>query len=58
MNQDDVIATLNDPIETSRDGEAGFSTDLPADIRSTVERQYQGVGQHHDRVRQLRNAVF
>jgi hypothetical protein len=58
MNQDDVIATLNDPIETSRDGEAGFRTDLPADIRSTVERQYQGVRQHHDRVRHLRNAVF
>jgi hypothetical protein len=55
MNKDDVIATLNDPIETSRDGEAGFRTDLP-DIRSTVERQYQRVRQHHDRVRQLRNA--
>jgi uncharacterized protein (TIGR02284 family) len=146
MDKDDVIATLNDLIETSRDGEAGFRTcadgvknaqlkqmfeqaagrcrqavseleakvrslggdpekggsvsgalhrgwvdikstitgmneaavlaecergedvakkayegalakDLPADIRSTVERQYQGVLQHHDRVRQLRNAV-
>jgi len=31
MNKDDVTATLNDPIETSRDGEAGFRTDLPAD---------------------------
>ena len=57
MNKDDVIATLNDLSETSRDGEAGFRTDLPADIRSTVERQYQGVRQRHDRVRQLRNAV-
>ena len=57
MNKDDVTATLNDLIETSRDGEAGFRTDLPADIRSTVERQYQDVRQHHDRVRQLRNAV-
>lgn len=146
MDKDDVIATLNDLIETSRDGEAGFRTcadgvknpqlkqmfeqaadrcrqavselqtkvrslggdpekrgsvsgalhrgwvdirsaingmdeaavlaecergedvakkgyeealakDLPPDIRSTVERQYQGVRQHHDRVRQLRNAV-
>ena len=26
MNKDDVIATLNDLIETSRDGEAGFRT--------------------------------
>jgi uncharacterized protein (TIGR02284 family) len=146
MDKDDVIATLNDLIETSRDGEAGFRTcadgvknaqlkqmfeqaagrcrqavselqakvrglggdpekggsvagalhrgwvdikstitgmdeaavlaecergedaakkayekalakDLPVDIRSTVERQYQGVRQHHDRVRQARNAV-
>jgi len=26
MDKDDVIATLNDLIETSRDGEAGFRT--------------------------------
>ena len=26
MNKDDAIATLNDLIETSRDGEAGFRT--------------------------------
>jgi uncharacterized protein (TIGR02284 family) len=146
MDKDDVIATLNDLIETSRDGEAGFRTcadgvksaqvkqtleqaagrcreavselqakvrglggdpegsgslsgalhrgwvdikstitgmdeaavlaecergegvakqayeralakDLPPDIRSTVERQYQGVIQHLDRVHQLRNAA-
>lgn len=146
MDKDDLIATLNDLIETSRDGEAGFRTcadsvknaqlkqmfeqaagrcsqavselqakvrglggdpekrgsvsgalhrgwvdlksritgmdeaavlaecergentakkayeealakDLPPDIRSTVERQYQGVIQNHDHVRQLRNAV-
>jgi uncharacterized protein (TIGR02284 family) len=146
MDKDDVIATLNDLIETSRDGEAGFRTcaegvqnlqlkqmfdqaagrcaqavselqakvrglggdperrgsvsgalhrgwvdikstitgmdeaavlaecergedvakkayeealakDLPSDVRSIVERQYQGVRQHHDRVRQMRNAV-
>ncbi len=146
MNNADVIATLNDLIETSRDGEAGFRTcadgvknaqlkqmfehaadrcrqavselqakvrglggdperrgsvsgalhrgwvdikstitgmdeaavlaecergedvarkayeealakDLPVDVRPTVERQYQGVRQHQDRVRQLRGAV-
>jgi uncharacterized protein (TIGR02284 family) len=146
MDRDDVIATLNDLIETSKDGEAGFRTcadnvkntqlrqmfeqaasrcaqavselqakvrslggdpersgsisgslhrgwvnikstitgmdeaailsecepgedvaksayekalqqDLPADVRSMVERQYEGVRQHHDRVRQLRGAV-
>jgi uncharacterized protein (TIGR02284 family) len=29
---------------------------LPPDIRSMIERQYEGVKQHHDRVRDLRNA--
>ena len=146
MDKDDVIATLNDLIETSRDGEEGFRTcadgvkssqlkqmfqqaasrcaqavselqaqvralggdperrgsvsgslhrawvdikstitgmdeaavlaecergedvarkayedalgkDLPVDVRSMVDRQYQGVRQHQDRVRQLRGAV-
>ena len=146
MDKDDVIATLNDLIETSRDGEEGFRTcadavksiqlketfrqaagrcaqavselqakvrslggdperrgsvsgslhrawvdlksritgmdetavlaecergeevaqrtyqdalskDLPADVRSMVERQYHGVIQHQERVRQLRAAA-
>jgi uncharacterized protein (TIGR02284 family) len=146
VNKDDVIATLNDLIETSRDGEEGFRTcadavksaavkdifrqaasrcahavrelqakvrslggdperrssvsgslhrawvdlksritgmdetavlaecergeqvaqrtyedalgkDLPADVRSMVERQYHGVRQHQERVRQLRAAA-
>ena len=37
--------------------EDALAKDLPADVRSMVERQYEGVKQHHDRVRQLRNAV-
>jgi uncharacterized protein (TIGR02284 family) len=37
--------------------EAALKRDLPADVRSMVERQYEGVKQHHDRVRQLRNVV-
>jgi len=147
MDKDDVIATLNDLIETSRDGEEGFRTcaeavnsatvkdmfrqaesrcrqavgelqakvrslgeddperrgsvsgslhrawvdlksriagmddsavlaeceraeqvaqstyedalgrDLPADVRSMVDRQYHGVRQHQERVRQLRAAA-
>jgi hypothetical protein len=57
MNKDDVIATLKDLSETSRAGEQAFTRILAADILSTVERQYQGVRQHRDRVRQLRNAV-
>jgi uncharacterized protein (TIGR02284 family) len=31
--------------------------DLPADIRAIVERQYQGVLQHHDTVRSLERAA-
>ena len=31
--------------------------DLPADIRAIVERQYQGVLQHHDEVRALEKAA-
>ncbi|MBV9202521.1 MAG: PA2169 family four-helix-bundle protein [Alphaproteobacteria bacterium] len=38
--------------------EQALAKDLPADVRTIVERQYQGVRQHHDRVRQARNAVF
>ncbi len=37
--------------------EDALSKGLPADVRSMVERQYQGVRQHQDRVRQLRGAV-
>jgi uncharacterized protein (TIGR02284 family) len=37
--------------------EAALKKDLPTDVRSIVERQYQGVKQNHDRVRALRNAT-
>jgi len=36
--------------------ENALKKDLPPDVRSIVERQYQGVRQNHDRVRDLRNA--
>lgn len=29
--------------------------DLPSDVRQMIERQYQGVVENHDRVRELRN---
>ena len=32
-----------------------LKADLPADIRQTVDQQYQGVLRNHDRVRDLRN---
>ena len=37
--------------------EEALAKNLPADVRTIVERQYQGVRQHHDRVRQARNTV-
>ncbi len=37
--------------------EAALAKDLPPDTRSVVARQYEGVRQHQDRVRQLRNAL-
>jgi len=30
---------------------------LPAEVKSMIERQYQGVKENHDRVRNLRNAA-
>jgi len=35
--------------------EGALEQGLPADVRSIVERQYQGVKENHDRVRELRN---
>ena len=34
-----------------------LAKDLPPDVRSMVERQYQGVKENHDRVRDLRHAT-
>ena len=37
--------------------EAALKKDLPPDIRTVIERQYQGVKENHDRVRDLRNST-
>ena len=37
--------------------EAVLQKNLPADVRTLVERQYQGVKTNHNRVRNLRNAA-
>jgi len=37
--------------------DAALKEELPADVRSIVERQYRIVKQNHDRVRDLRNVV-
>jgi uncharacterized protein (TIGR02284 family) len=36
---------------------AALKKDLPMDVRTIVERQYNGVKQNHDRVRERRNAA-
>ena len=40
-----------------RSYEAALKKDLPMDVRTIVERQYNGVKENHDRVRDLRNAT-
>jgi len=35
--------------------EDALEKDLPADVRSIIDRQYQGVKENHDRIRDLRN---
>jgi len=35
---------------------SALEKDLPGNVRSIVERQYQGVLENHDRVRDMRNA--
>jgi uncharacterized protein (TIGR02284 family) len=40
-----------------RSYENALKKDLPMDVRTIVERQYGGVKQNHDRVRDLRNAA-
>jgi uncharacterized protein (TIGR02284 family) len=37
--------------------EKALNKDLPAPIRAIVERQYQGVLEHHDTVRSLERAA-
>ena len=54
----DVLAECEGGEDVARKAyEDALSKDLPADVRSMMERQYQGVRQHQDRVRQLRGAV-
>jgi uncharacterized protein (TIGR02284 family) len=37
--------------------QSALDQDLPADVRMLVQKQYQGVKENHDRVRQLRDAA-
>ena len=61
MDRDDVIGTLNDLIETSKDGEEGFHTcadavtdpRLKAFLEQKAERCRIGAGQLQQKVREL-----
>jgi uncharacterized protein (TIGR02284 family) len=58
MDEAAVLAECERGEEVARNAyEAALAKDLPPDIRSVVARQYEGVRQHQDGVRQLRNAV-
>jgi uncharacterized protein (TIGR02284 family) len=58
MDEAAVLAECERGEDVARNAyEDALSKDLPAGVRSMVERQYQGVRQHQDRVRQLRGAV-
>jgi uncharacterized protein (TIGR02284 family) len=37
--------------------EAALKKDLPVEVRALVERQYQGVKENHDRIRDLRDST-
>jgi hypothetical protein len=52
MDNQGVIATLNDLLEISRDAakaayEAALQKSLPANVRTLIERQYEGVKANH-----------
>ena len=49
-------ARMEESTSAKRAYESALKKDLPQDVRAIVERQYQGVKQNHDRVRDLRNA--
>jgi uncharacterized protein (TIGR02284 family) len=58
MSEHAVLAECERGEDAAKAGyEAALQKSLPADVRTLVERQYQGVKANHDRVRNLRNAA-
>ena len=58
MNEHAVLAECERGEDTAKHAyEAALKQDLPTDVRTIIERQYQGVKANHDRVRDLRNAA-
>jgi len=58
MSEDAVLTECERGEDVAKSAyEDALKKDLPADVRSMVERQYEGVKQHRARVHQLRNTV-
>lgn len=58
MNEHAVLAECERGEDAAKAAyEAALKENLPPDVRTLVERQYQGVKANHDRVRNLRNAA-
>jgi len=58
MNEHAVLAECERGEDTGKHTyEEALKQDLPTDVRTIIERQYQGVKENHDRVRDLRNAA-
>ena len=58
MNEHAVLAECERGEDAAKVAyEAALQKNLPADVRTLVDRQYEGVKANHDRVRNLRNAA-
>jgi uncharacterized protein (TIGR02284 family) len=58
MNEHAVLAECERGEDAAKAAyEAALQKSLPADVRTLVQRQYEGVKANHDRVRNLRNAA-
>jgi uncharacterized protein (TIGR02284 family) len=58
MNEHAVLAECERGEDTGKHAyEAALKQDLPTEVRTIIERQYQGVKANHDRVHDLRNAA-
>jgi len=55
MSIDDTIDTLNDLIETSKDGECGFRESAEYLRDNQIRQLFEGVQRKHGEVRRLRN---
>ena len=58
MDDHAVLAECESAEDTAKGAyEAALKKDLPVDVRALVERQYQGVKENHDRIRNLRDST-